>query len=656
MRLKINIIISFLLLIVAGGLIYVLRNLSVLHIYQQITSLILMLVIWGISIIIIYRLFIRYLYRPVQEIERVLKLLSIGDLEARINISRGVDELERIGKYINLIIISQIDQSDFLEKIGDGNFDIEYSVLSDQDKLGYSIKRMRDKLHKLVADDACTQWSTEGIARFGAILRDNTDDLKVMFDRLLSDLVKYLSVNQGVVYLLNNDEKSKPVLELMSTYAWGRKKYLSNTIEIGEGLIGQAAIEKGTIYLTEIPDNFINITSGLGDANPNSILIVPLLFNEELFGVMEFASFKHFEAYEIAFVERLAEIIASTISRSNINKQTKLLLQNSQKMTEELRTQEEELRQNIEEMNATQEEMQQREVERIGIFTAINNTIATVEFDMSGRIIAANDKYLDMMGYTLEEIENRTDRMFADKSNEPIEAYNEFWKQLMAGKLQSGDFKRITRNGREIWLSASYTPALNKDGVPYKVIALATDITEKKKVELETKRQSEELRLQGKKLQAYTSELEDIKQNLSEKLEEASQGLKKKIIDIEAEKAKNMAILEGCVDSVISFDHTGKIEYFNKAAEETWSIQRDKVVGKMIGEIIPLKLEQRNGSLSAYAGNNGNEKEIGVRTEVNWVGGGTGKDFDMLITLTRANIDDKETFTIFAQEISVDLF
>ena len=305
---------------------------------------------------------------------------------------------------------------------------------------------------------------------------------------------------------------------------------------------------------------------------------------------MEFASFKTYKPFEIDFVEKLAEIVASTISRANNNKQTQKLLKDSQKLTEELRTQEEEMRQNLEEMNATQEEMQQREVERIGIFTAINNTLATVEFNMDGKIINANDKYLNMMNYSLEEIENKTDRIFADKANEPIELYNKFWQELNQGNLQRGDVKRITKDGREIWLSVSYTPALDKHGKPYKVIELAQDITEKKKAELESQRQAEELRSQGEKLKTYTSELEDIKQNLSEKLNEASKGLIKKINDIESEKAKNIAVLEGCVDGVISFNQNGNIEYFNHSAEEIWGVQRESVFGKHISALIPIEI------------------------------------------------------------------
>ncbi len=576
------------LLIVVAGIGFILSNLSLSIIYQQISYLIIVVFIWGIAIFFIRKFYNVYIDQPLKKIEEVSKQASIGDLSTKANY-KGKGEFGNIADSIDRIIQNQSNLAEFVEKIGDGNYNVEYTVLSDKDKLGYSITGMRDKLHNLASEDEKRTWATEGIAQFGAILRDNADDLKVLCDKLLINLVSYLSANQGAIFLLNDEDKEKVFLEMVSAYAWERKKYLTKTIELGEGLVGQAAIEKGTIYLTDVPDNYVSITSGLGDANPRSILIVPFVYDNELFGVMEFAAFKPYQNFEVEFVERVAEIVASTISRANINKQTQKLLKDSQKLTEELRTQEEEMRQNLEEMNATQEEMQQREVERIGIFTAINNTLATVEFNMEGRIIDANNQYLTMMNYTLEEIENKTDRIFADKANEPIELYNKFWQELNQGISQRGDFKRITKDGREIWLNVSYTPALDIHGKPYKVIELAQDITEKKKAELESQRQAEELRTQGEKLKTYTSELEDIKQNLSEKLNEASKGLIKKIQDIESEKAKNIAVLEGCVDGVISFNQNGNIEYFNHAAEEIWGIQREDVLGKPISSILPIR-------------------------------------------------------------------
>ncbi len=654
LRTKNWIIISLFILIILAGVSFVLSNLSPEVIYQQVTNLLIVLILWVIALVVIRRVYRFYIENPLETLSIVSNAASLGDLSKKTGYNSN-DEIGQIAVAIDKIIQNQLALSDFAEKIGDGIYDVDYQVLSRQDKLGTSITGMRDKLQKIALEDIGRNWASQGLTKFGEITREEADNLTILCDKFLSSLVKYINGNQGMIFLLNNDDSNAPFLQLESAYAWNKKKYLSNSIAIGEGLIGQAAIEKDIIYMTDVPEDFISITSGLGDANPRCILIAPLLFNTELFGILELASFRELKNFEIEFVQKLAEILASTISRVKTNEQTQKLLKESQKLTEEMRAQEEEMRQNFEEMNATQEEMEQREVERIGIFSAINNTLATVEFNMEGKIINANEKFLQMMKYSLEEIENKTDRMFADLSNEPIEFYNEFWTELRSGKPQKGDFKRMTKEGREIWINASYTPALDKDHIPYKVIELAQDITEKKKTELETQRQAEELRLQGEKLKSYTSELEDIKQNLSEKLNEASNGLLLKIKDIESEKAKNIAVLEGCVDGVICFSQEGIIEYFNNAAEEIWGFEREKILGKSISTVIPISLEQKDNNLTAYYQNNGSTKEIGVRTEVAWTDE-KSKEYDLLMTLTKAKVDNKINFTIFAQQISIDLF
>ena len=651
---KIILLILALILINGLGFFLFIPSLSVASIYQDITSVSLLLILWISSFIIIKRIFNIYFIIPLSRLEKVSQLSSVGDLSQKVEFA-GHDEIGHISASMDAMIQNQLNMAKFAERIGDGDYNAEYTLLSDKDILGSSITNMRDKLQKLAVEDNERNWSSQGLTSFSAILRDEADDMSALCDNVLSSLVKYMEANQGMIYLLQREKGGAGQLELRSVYAWNRKKYLSTTLEVGEGLIGQAALEKGVIYLTDVPDDYIRITSGLGDANPNCILIVPLIFEDELFGVLEIASFRKFKNHEIEFVEKLGEMFASTIARVETNEQTQQLLRDSQQLTEEMRAQEEEMRQNLEEMNATQEEMQQREVERIGIFTAINNTLATAEFNLDGKIITTNEKFIELMGYSLEEVENKTDRMFTDQNNEPIEVFNEFWSDLRKGIVKTGDFQRYTKSGREVWLNASYTPALDKDGKPYKVIQLAQDITGKKKVELETQMQAEELRKQGEQLKAYTSELEDIKKNLSEKLNKASQGLIKKIEDIETEKAKNIAVLEGCVDGVITFNQDGIIEYFNKAAEEIWGIERQKVVGKPLDLVMPVKLEHDENTIRALFSHNGSHKEIGVRTEMSWTDD-HGKETDLLVTLTHARVGSDIAFTIFAQKISIDLF
>jgi methyl-accepting chemotaxis protein len=175
----------FILAIILGTWLF-LRNLSVSVIYQQVSTLVIIAVGWALSVFFIYRIFISWIYKPVKKIEKISGLISVGDLSEKANL-RGSDELGRIAGSMDRIIQNQSNLCEFLEKIGDGNFNIDYTVLSDKDKLGYSITGMRDKLQKLVSEDASRQWSSEGIARFGAILREYSDDLNMLFDKLLCD-------------------------------------------------------------------------------------------------------------------------------------------------------------------------------------------------------------------------------------------------------------------------------------------------------------------------------------------------------------------------------------------------------------------------------------------------------------------------------------
>jgi len=464
LNIKINIIIGLFFILIVSGIAFIIRNISEDLFYQQINSLIITCLVWILTLIVLRKHMFSNLYYPLTRIAEVAKKASIGDLSKQTNLNSN-DEIGQISKSIDEIINNQFKLAEFAENIGDGNFEVDYKLLSSDDKLGYSITSMRDKLQKLSIEDEARNWVSQGLTEFSKILRDEDQNLSSLCDKFLSSLIKYLDANQGMLFSLETDQIEKKTLVLESAYAWNRKKFISDNIDLGEGLIGQVAIEKEKIYIEDVPEDYIKITSGLGDANPRSILIVPIISNEELFGVVELAFFKHLKAYEIDFVEKLAEILASTISKVKTNDQTQKLLRDSQQLTEELRTQEEEMRQNLEEMNATQEEMQQREVERIGIFTAINNTLATAEYNMDGKIIHANEYFLNLMDYTQEEIENKTDRLFSDKANEPIEVYNKFWEELRKGNMRSGDFKRITKNGREIWINASYTPALDKDGI-----------------------------------------------------------------------------------------------------------------------------------------------------------------------------------------------
>jgi PAS domain S-box-containing protein len=248
----------------------------------------------------------------------------------------------------------------FIEAISSGNYGVELGM-KEADNLGTTMISMRDKLRRNAEEDRRRNWSNTGIAQVGEILRTTNISTTELYDNIIRFVVKYTKSNQGGMFVLNEENEQEKYLELVACYAFERKKYLHKKVGIGEGLVGQSYLEGQKIYLLDVPEEYVSITSGLGGSNPNALLLMPLKVNEQIYGVLELATFGKFEDYEIGLVEKLAETIASTISTVRINESTRELLEKTQQQAEEMRAQEEEMRQNMEELEATQEEMRRKE-------------------------------------------------------------------------------------------------------------------------------------------------------------------------------------------------------------------------------------------------------------------------------------------------------
>ncbi len=271
----------------------------------------------------------------------------------------GDDEVAAIAISLNQLTSSLKETAEFTRQIGEGNLTANFQPASDSDLLGHSLLKMKDDLVALKAEDEKRIWATESLARFAAVLQSNRN-LKTLSDKIIKNLVTVLNVNQGAVFILNDDQPQDPFLEMKSCYAYNRAKFLAKRVEIGNGILGQVFLEKRTLYLKKVPKDYVHITSGLGDAAPRCVIIVPLKVNDTMVGLIELASFKEFEKYQIAFMENLGENIAHAVTSFRISDNTAKLLAESQHQAEQMKSQEEELRQNQEELQATQEEINRK--------------------------------------------------------------------------------------------------------------------------------------------------------------------------------------------------------------------------------------------------------------------------------------------------------
>lgn len=311
--------------------------------------------------ILAFYLFARNISKRIGLLQGAINSISIGEL-TEVDPTKWNDEVGQMTNSLRSLTNGLKATSTFANEIGSGNLDVSFNPLSEKDVLGHSLVTMRSNLIKIRTEDEKRKWIAQGLADFGDLLRKGSENTQHLCDQVLIYICRYLNANQAAIFV-EEEKDGDQWIEMIACYAWNRKKHLSARIEKGEGLIGQVWAEAEMVYMTQLPDNFIRITSGLGEANPTNIILQPLKNDKEMLGVLEIASMKKFEPFEVEFLQRISEGLASSISSVKINDRTKKLLEQTQIQAESLRSQEEEMRQNLEEMKATQEDFVRRERE-----------------------------------------------------------------------------------------------------------------------------------------------------------------------------------------------------------------------------------------------------------------------------------------------------
>lgn len=336
---------------------------------KAVLTLFVMITLLSVAILVFLYRDSRYIVSSIKRLRKYINRLGKGELPEEIEIF-GTDEIADMKKSINKLTDNLKSTRDFVIEVGNGNFEEEINVFDGEGELGSNLLNMRKKLLQVSSEREQQAieaerriWNNEGIGLFAELLRKNNDNIEDLSFDIISNLVKYLKANQGGIFIKNDDIQNEVIFTLKAAYAYDRRKFVDTTVKLGEGILGTCAIEAETIYITDIPDHYMEITSGLGGANPTSLLIVPLKRENEVLGVIEIASFKKVEKFEIVFIEKIAENIASHLYFVQMNIKTNLLLEKTQSQAEEMAAQEEEMRQNLEELTVTQERLASREQE-----------------------------------------------------------------------------------------------------------------------------------------------------------------------------------------------------------------------------------------------------------------------------------------------------
>jgi PAS domain S-box-containing protein len=375
------------------------------------------------------------------------------------------------------------------KKIGSNEFVQAALAVSSQDELGQSLLIMHRNIETNKQKEYDQNWIAKGKELISDVLRKFSDLNDLAYNTLV-ELTNYASTIQGSFYLYDD---SLSGLVNIATFAYNRRKYPKQTINIGDGLIGQAAFEMEVIYRTEIPEDYVTISSGiLGHKKPSSLVIIPLISDAKLQGIIELASINdEISLLTRTFLKELAPIIAQTIFNLKANQQTTRLLNESREMTIELRKREEILQNNAHEMRKTQAQLelsnknlaaQIEEVERgrKRLYSLLENASEVISiYDESGVVKYESPSALSILGYEPERFIN-TNAFQQEHSILHYITYEKFQQLIIApDQIQTFEFSYRKQTGEQLWLEANARNLINNLAIGG-IIINTRDITVRK--------------------------------------------------------------------------------------------------------------------------------------------------------------------------------
>ena len=239
---------------------------------------------------------------------------------------------------------------------GDLTRQITVNAQGELDELKSNLNQMIANLKETTERNEEQDWLKTNLAKFSRMMQGQKD-LESVSRLIMSELTPLVSAHHGAFFIME-PEGGVPALRLIASYAYRARKHVGNRFAIGEGLVGQAALEKQPILLQNVPDDYIQITSGLGEAPPRNIIVLPILFEGEVQAVIELASFLPFSQIHQTFLDQLAESIGVVLNMISANMRTEELLEQSQKLTQELQSQSQELQQQQDELKRSNTELE----------------------------------------------------------------------------------------------------------------------------------------------------------------------------------------------------------------------------------------------------------------------------------------------------------
>lgn len=275
-----------------------------------------------------------WLKRPLRRVGQLVTRLTRGSIPSFVA-SRATDEIGELERNLESHVSHLKNIAAYSRSLAAGDYTGNYDKLSSEDELGDALNRLKISLMESLRDSEIRRgeeenrtWSAQGLAKFSSLFRDAEDNLKDLSTLLMKELVNYTEADVGALFITREMEGEEDLyLTISGSYAFDREKLIDRSFKFGEGLVGRAAVEKDLIFVSDLPRDYMKIRSGLGEDTPSSILLVPVVLDQQVLGVMELASLGVMPAYQIDFIRQLADALATTLAKVKANLQNRKLFE-----------------------------------------------------------------------------------------------------------------------------------------------------------------------------------------------------------------------------------------------------------------------------------------------------------------------------------------